>query len=136
LIMAYEAARNLALESGKPDLLSPALQDLISTGLATPRADYLASLQAVAGIRDTLAQRYPDVDAILAPAAPGVAPEGHERTGAPHMSRPWQAMGLPVVTLPGLTDADNLPLGIQLIGQPHSDDNLLRIARWLEPLLS
>ncbi|MGD9859968.1 MAG: amidase [Marinobacterium sp.] len=136
LIMAYEAARNLALESGQPDLLSPALQDLISTGLATPRADYLASLQAVADIRDTLAQRYPDVDAMLAPAAPGVAPEGHERTGAPHMSRPWQAMGLPVVTLPGLTDADNLPLGIQLIGQPHSDDDLLRIARWLEPLLS
>jgi Asp-tRNA(Asn)/Glu-tRNA(Gln) amidotransferase A subunit family amidase len=52
------------------------------------------------------------------------------------MSRPWQAMGLPVVTLPGLTDANNLPLGIQLIGQPHSDDDLLRIARWLEPLLS
>jgi len=135
LIMAYEAARNLALESNHPDLLSPALQDLITQGLATPRADYLDALQSVADIRSHLANTYQDVDAILAPAAPGVAPKGHERTGAPHMSRPWQAMGLPVVTLPGLSDDNGLPLGIQLIGQPHTDDRLLRIARWLEPLL-
>lgn len=135
LIMAYEAARNLALESGHPDLLSPPLQELIATGLATPRSDYLAALLAVEQIREMLARRYPDLDAILAPAAPGVAPKGHERTGAPHMSRPWQAMGLPVITLPGLTDKQGLPLGIQLVGAAHSDSELLRMARWLEPLL-
>jgi len=135
LIMAYEVARNLALESGHPDLLSPPLQDLIAAGLATSRSDYLASLQAVEQIREMLAQHYPDMDAILAPAAPGVAPKGHERTGAPHMSRPWQAMGLPVVTLPGLTDKQGLPLGIQLAGAAYSDNELLRMARWLEPLL-
>jgi len=135
LIMAYEVARNLALESGHPDLLSPPLQELIATGLATSRTDYLASLQAVEQIRETLAQRYPNMDAILAPAAPGVAPKGHERTGAPHMSRPWQAMGLPVITLPGLTDQQGLPLGIQLAGAAYSDNELLRMARWLEPLL-
>lgn len=135
LIMAYEAARNLAQESGHPDQLSPPLQELIASGLATPHADYLASLQAVERIRDELNQHYPDLDAILAPAAPGVAPEGHAKTGAPHMSRPWQVMGLPVITLPGLTDAQQLPLGIQLIGQAHNDDQLLRVARWLEPLL-
>ena len=136
VIMAYEVARNLALESGHPDLLSPPLQELIENGLATSRTDYLASLQAVEQIRKELTQRYPDLDAILAPAAPGVAPRGHEGTGAPHMSRPWQAMGLPVVTLPGLTDSQGLPLGIQLVGGAHRDDELLRIARWLEPLLA
>lgn len=136
VIMAYEAARNLALESAHPDLISPALQELIDNGLKTPRSEYLASLRAVAEIGTRLAQECEAVDAILAPAAPGVAPKGHERTGAPHMSRPWQALGLPVVTLPGLTDTAGLPLGIQLIGQARSDDELLRTARWLAPLLT
>lgn len=134
-IMAFEASRNLAYESAFPEQLSDPLKALIESGLTMPREDYLQSLQAAAEIRENLFSEYPDIDVVLAPAAPGVAPEGREKTGAPHMSRPWQAMGLPVVTLPGLKDEGKLPLGIQLAGRAHDDDRLLRIAHWLEPLL-
>ncbi len=135
-VMAYEASRNLAYESRFPDQLSEPLQALIETGLATSRDDYLQSLYAAEEIRQGLFAEYAGVDVILAPAAPGVAPEGRDKTGAPHMSRPWQVMGLPVVTLPGVVDAGQLPLGIQLVGPARDDDRLLRMARWLEPLLS
>ncbi|SEG81564.1 amidase [Marinobacterium lutimaris] len=135
-IMGYEVARNLAVESRQPELLSEPLQDLISSGLVMERAAYLESLNAAAVGGEALWQRYADVDAILAPAAPGVAPLGHEKTGAPHMSRPWQAMGLPVISLPGLVDEAGLPLGVQLVGRAHDDDSLLALARWFEGALA
>ncbi|MBV1789985.1 amidase [Marinobacterium sp. D7] len=132
VIMAYEVARNLVHESQHLDALSEPLRELIGLGLATERDLYLGSLRAAADTCTALWARYTEVDAILAPAAPGVAPLGRGKTGAPHMSRPWQAMGLPVVSLPGLVDEQALPLGIQLIGRPHSDSDLLSTARWLE----
>ncbi|GAA0690424.1 amidase [Marinobacterium maritimum] len=135
-IMAYEASRNLAYESRFPEQLSEPLHALIETGLATSRDDYLKSLHAAEEIRQRLFSEFAGVDAILAPAAPGAAPEGRDKTGAPHMSRPWQVMGLPVVTLPGLMDDNQLPLGIQLVGQARDDDRLLSMARWLESCLS
>ncbi len=134
-IMAWEVCRNLAYESRQQDLLSPPLRELIETGLAMPRSQYLASLQAAEDTRQWLWQRHENIDGIIAPAASGAAPLGHDKTGAPHMSRPWQAMGLPVITLPGKRDQHGLPLGIQLIGQQRSDDNLLAIAKWIEALI-
>lgn len=135
-IMAWEVCRNLAYESRHQDLLSAPLKELMETGLAMPRSQYLASLQTTEETRKWLWHLHEGVDAVLAPAASGAAPLGHDKTGAPHMSRPWQAMGLPVITLPGKRDQHGLPLGIQLIGQQRDDDNLLNIARWVEGLIN
>ncbi|NVK43312.1 MAG: amidase [Oceanospirillaceae bacterium] len=140
-IMAYEVARNLAYESLHRETLSEPLNALIDMGLAMGYASYLESLQAAEVTRGWLWSRYDDVDAVLAPAAPGVAPLGLEKTGAPHMSRPWQAMGLPVITLPvitlpGIADRESLPLGIQLIGRARQDDALFSVARWMESMIA
>lgn len=134
-IMSYEVARNLAIESANPELLSEPLSELIENGLNLSREAYLRSLAIADVTAESLWQPHQDADVILAPAAPGVAPEGHGKTGAPHMSRPWQAMGLPVVNVPGLEDEQGLPLGVQLIGRRQSDDTLLGYAGWLEKLM-
>jgi Asp-tRNA(Asn)/Glu-tRNA(Gln) amidotransferase A subunit family amidase len=42
---------------------------------------------------------------------------------------------MPAVTIPGLTDENRMPIGVQIVGIPHSDDRLLAIARWLESIL-
>ena len=44
------------------------------------------------------------------------------------MSRPWQAIGLPQITLPIYWSSAGLPLGIQLIGQRRRDEALLGYA--------
>ena len=44
-------------------------------------------------------------------------------------------MGLPALAVPGLRDADGLPLGLQLIGHPDREDALLAAGRRLESLL-
>jgi len=136
-IMAWEVVRNLSYEAEHPEQVSAALLQLFEQGREMTRESYLESLEAVAKIGRWLWSN-PDhlgIDAILAPAAPGVAPMGHEATGQPHMSRPWQVLGLPVVTLPGITDEQGLPLGLQLIGRAREDDQLLALSRWAEGYL-
>jgi Asp-tRNA(Asn)/Glu-tRNA(Gln) amidotransferase A subunit family amidase len=128
-IMAYEVARNLRYEQQQHELLSAHMQGLITTGLDFSYDDYVSELSAAGAIAQTLLQWFDDnqVDFIMAPAAPGVAPYKTEGTGAPFMSRAWQLVGLPVVSLP-LGFYQKLPLGIQLIGKPHQDDALLEKA--------
>ncbi|RTE64496.1 amidase [Amphritea opalescens] len=134
-IMAYEVCRNLVQEAAQPELLSEPLIDLIDRGVAISYDDYLAARQQAEKIREQLWAEYADCDLMLAPAAPGVAPLGIDKTGAPHMSRPWQAMNLPVITLPGHVFEGNLPLGVQLVGRLNEDQSLLRLARWVEGVL-
>lgn len=131
-VMAYEVYRNLAFERQYPQALSVSFKDLLAQGASILRADYLAALANIQTTHDWLWTEYPAVDAILAPAAPGAAPAGLAATGKPHMSRPWQAMGLPVITLPGFTDTQGLPLGLQFIAKARNDDCLLSMAVWLQ----
>ncbi|WP_417607496.1 amidase [Primorskyibacter flagellatus] len=128
-VMAFEAARNLAAEGTRPDALSPQFAGLLETGRAITLADYAAAQAEIAQLGQWLDVARTGSAAILAPAAPGSAPEGHAATGAPHMSRPWQALGLPVVSWPAGTDAQGRPLGAQLIGQRWHDGNLLGMGR-------
>ncbi|NUU25685.1 MAG: amidase, partial [Streptomycetaceae bacterium] len=53
-------------------------------------------------------------------------------TGSPVLSRPWQLLGLPVVTVPVATAPGGLPLGVQLVGRPDAVPELFRAARWIE----
>ncbi|RTE65297.1 amidase [Amphritea opalescens] len=133
-IMAWEVCRNLVMESFHKEQLSGPLAALIEQGLSMDRATYVASLAAVESGREWLWSFAPEADAILTPAAPGIAPLGHEATGAPHMSRPWQAMGLPVINVPGMVDDNGVPLGLQLVGKARQDDTLLTYASGLMPL--
>jgi Asp-tRNA(Asn)/Glu-tRNA(Gln) amidotransferase A subunit family amidase len=47
----------------------------------------------------------------------------------------WTLLGAPSVTLPGATARNGLPVGVQCVGRPRDDEQLLAIARWAEPLL-
>lgn len=131
-IMAYEVARNLLYEQ-QHATLSSHMQGLIATGLATSYADYVVALQRADVLKRAVLQWFEDsgADFIVAPAASGVAPFKTEGTGAPFMSRAWQLVGLPVVSLP-LGYYQKLPMGLQFIGKPHGDDSLLWHAKHLQ----
>jgi Asp-tRNA(Asn)/Glu-tRNA(Gln) amidotransferase A subunit family amidase len=44
----------------------------------------------------------------------------------------WTYLGLPSISLPLLTGKNDLPLGIQLIGDKHDDLRFLGVASWIE----
>lgn len=131
-IMAYEVARNLAFEA-QSEGLSAHLKALIQQGLALPYIEYQKCVRRVAEIRQQLLEWWDEnkVDFVIAPAAPGVAPNKTHGTGVPFMSRAWQMLGFPTVTLP-LYYHGKLPLGLQLIGRPQQDDALLQAAQHIK----
>ncbi|MBB6406355.1 amidase [Arthrobacter sp. AZCC_0090] len=135
-IMAFEAARERSWELQQLNRLSVPLAELLATGATTPEADYVAALYRVADARWSVEAALEQFDAILGPAALGAAPAGIDATGTPVLSRPWQALGLPVITIPGLRDPAGMPLGLQLIGSPGREHRLFSIAERIEAALA
>ena len=58
-------------------------------------------------------------DAIITPAAPGVAPKGLSATGDPAFCTLWTLTGLPALSLPLFAGESGLPIGVQLVGGPR-----------------
>jgi len=51
-------------------------------------------------------------------------------TGLPAFNAATSVLGAPAVTVP-LIAIDGMPVGVQVIGQPHTDAALCGTARWL-----
>lgn len=117
------------------DQLSPALRARLERGRAVLAVDYQRALARAApmaeGFLELFEQRY---DAILTPAAPGVAPMVSGFSEDPTFVALWTLCGMPAVSLPLLEAPNGLPLGVQLVGPRHGDARLLRTARWLSSL--
>lgn len=130
--MLAEIAHNLRhyYQRGS-DRLAQQTRAAIEEGRSISAADYLAAVDwrepLYAGL-EAILDRY---DAILTPAAPGQAPAGLGSTGNAAFNVLWSLTGVPALTLPLLTGADGLPVGVQLIGARGEDGRLLRTARWL-----
>jgi Asp-tRNA(Asn)/Glu-tRNA(Gln) amidotransferase A subunit family amidase len=135
-IMAYEAAQERAAELTQSSELSAPLVDLLTAGQRMTLEEYASAQQTIASIRQEVFALLATNDAILGPAALGAAPVGIEATGSPVLSRPWQALGFPAITIPGLRDDTGMPLGIQLIGLPGREERLFTIAESIETAFS
>ena len=135
IVMAKEAAAERSGELEQLDRISPPLADLLTSGLSVTEAEYQEALEGIAAARCTVLGLFERFDAIVGPAALGAAPAGIHATGSPVLSRPWQALGLPVITIPGLYDAADMPLGLQLIGAPGREQRLFDIGARIEEAL-
>ena len=126
-IMATDMAHNLApfVARGEP---SEVMGKLLARGRSVSAVDYLAALAQAPRYAASLADIFDEYDAILTPAAPGVAPRGLSATGDPSFCTLWTLTGLPALALPLLTGEGGLPLGVQLVAAPGHDARLLRIA--------
>jgi len=134
-IMATDMAHNLAplVARGEP---SEVMRKLLAHGRSVSAVDYLGALAKAPRYRASLADIFDEYDAILTPAAPGVAPKGLSATGDPAFCTLWTLTGLPALSLPLLAGAGGLPLGVQLVGAPNRDGRLLRTATALIDMLS
>lgn len=132
-IMEAEMAASLEREWERGrERLSASLRGQLERGREVRAHDYqhlLARIPRIhASLLELFEQRY---DAILTPAAPGVAPRGLASTGDPGFCTLWTLCGMPALSLPLMQSTEGLPLGVQLVGPRHGDARLLRTARWL-----
>jgi Asp-tRNA(Asn)/Glu-tRNA(Gln) amidotransferase A subunit family amidase len=133
VIMEAELAANLepAWIHGR-DRLSDLVRERIERGRAVPALDYLRALERLPGLQDGFAELFAQrFDAILTPASTGTAPEGLASTRDRSFCTLGTLCGMPALSVPLMQGANDLPLGVQLVGARHGDGRLLRTARWL-----
>ncbi|MBI4536734.1 MAG: amidase [candidate division NC10 bacterium] len=135
-IMEADFAVSFAAEYARgADRLSPMLRTMIEGGQKTTAADYRQALSRSAGLKANLDALLAPFDGWITPATTGEAPAGLASTGSPIFCTTWTLCGVPAVTVPLLTGATGLPIGVQVVGRAGQDSRLLRVARWLEETL-
>ncbi|MCO5978717.1 amidase [Ideonella oryzae] len=136
-IMAWEATRSLAPElAAHRDRMGAALVQLLEHGQTVTQTAYDDAQALARQGRSWLAGRLQGADALLVPAAPGEAPLGLAATGDPAFSRVWNLLGNPCVNVPGLFGPNHMPIGLQLVGHPQRERDLLAVAKRVGEVLA
>jgi Asp-tRNA(Asn)/Glu-tRNA(Gln) amidotransferase A subunit family amidase len=132
IIMEAEMAANLDREYEQGgDRLSESLRSQLARGREVKVLEYLRAQARIPLMNAGFDEIFERCSAFVTPSAPGTAPKGLAFTGDPSFCTLWTLCGMPSLNLPVMQGADNLPLGVQLIGQRGDDARLLRTARWL-----
>lgn len=118
------------------DQLSWQMQSAIEAGRQVPAHEFLSAVDRIDLMNVALEQIFSRYDAILTPAAAGVAPSGLESTGDPAFCTIWQLAGTPAISLPLLHGKSGLPIGVQLVGRRGDDHRLIRTAAWLSSFVA
>jgi Asp-tRNA(Asn)/Glu-tRNA(Gln) amidotransferase A subunit family amidase len=116
--------------------LSDQMRRAIESGRQVAAHEYLRAVDRIDLMNVALEQIFSRYDAILTPAAPGVAPIGLTSTGDPVFCSTWQLAGTPAISLPLLHGESGLPIGVQLVGRRGDDHRLIRTAAWLSQFVT
>lgn len=111
------------------------LRGFISSGLLVPATSYLRAQRLRGEIIRDMVKLISEFDCVVCPSSVDTAPEGLEWTGSPAFNAPWSLTGLPSVTVPSGLAENHMPLGLQLIGNPFSEWELLEVAGWCEKVI-
>jgi AtzE family amidohydrolase len=121
----------------------PEVRDRLIAGAMVPAAWVVQAQKFRRWFRDSVLRLFDNVDAILAPATPCVAPEigqksfvlnGQDVPLRPNIgiyTQPISFIGLPVVAVP-VPQPGGMPVAVQIIAPPWREDVALRIAHDLE----
>ena len=112
--------------------LSKYMQDAISNGNKYTAKEYAEAIDFMKRSYESYEEVFEDYHGVLSPSSPGVAPKGLKSTGTAEFNKVWSYMGTPCISLPLLEGENNLPLGVQIIGDKYDDHRFLGVANWLE----
>lgn len=130
LIHRYEAAQELGwIRRAYPDEVSETFRAMIDEGAETPASAYETARALQQQCTEAMPVIFRDFDLLLAPGAPGAAPEGLGTTGDPMFQRIWTATGAPCLGFPAAWRDDGLPLGLQVVGPADADRQMLADAQ-------
>lgn len=135
IIVHVEAAKHSgAIVDEAESEISAIFLALIEKGRGISDKTYADAL----AIRDRARQLWPAMvgpdTLVLTPAVPGEAPEGLNSTGDPVFIRTWNVVGAPTANLPLYQGPLGLPVGVQAVGVPGRDRELLAGAGWMMDL--
>jgi aspartyl-tRNA(Asn)/glutamyl-tRNA(Gln) amidotransferase subunit A len=136
LVMNPEAAVVHSARYGRRrDDLTPRHRAMIEAASLLPATYYLQAQRVRRALWEQLAALFESVDILVMPTAPGPAPVGLESTGDASLLSPWSFVGFPASSISAGLSSDGLPMGLQLVGPPNGDGDLLRTSAWAERIL-
>ena len=126
----WESRWPLNLYRHRPGLSQAMLERLEHTDTMT-REEFERLLGERTRIRQTYAKLAAVCDACVTLPAPGPAPMGLRSTGDPIFAVSGSLLGVPALSLPYL-QAEDLPLGLQIMGFEQQDAAAVAIAHWVD----
>jgi aspartyl-tRNA(Asn)/glutamyl-tRNA(Gln) amidotransferase subunit A len=139
------AAIHARLYRERPHEIQPVVRARLDLGFRIPAHDYLQALRlrgrlARAFIRDVFAQ----ADVLVAPVIPEPAPALAHAIEGPveeltmrqgrfaRLTRSFNGLGLPALSIPCGFSRAGLPLGVQIVGRPFDETTVLRVGQAYE----
>jgi aspartyl-tRNA(Asn)/glutamyl-tRNA(Gln) amidotransferase subunit A len=145
LARSESAAIHARIVRDRPHELGAAVRSRLEVGFHISAHDYLQAGRLRARLaRDFVAEVFEETDAVLVPAIPEPPPALAAVTAGPvdeivrrmgrfsRLTRPFNALGLPVIALPCGAVGDGRPLGLQIVGRPFGEATVLRLAHAYE----
>jgi aspartyl-tRNA(Asn)/glutamyl-tRNA(Gln) amidotransferase subunit A len=124
----------------RPHDLHPVVRSRLELGMQIPAHDYLQALRLRARLtRAFIGEVFAEVDILVAPVIPepapplahatlGSVPELAARQGRfARLTRPFNGLGLPALSVPCGFSAAGLPLAFQIVGRPFDEPTVLRL---------
>lgn len=125
-----------------PELYANQVRTRMEAGFFIPATQYIDALRLRAHfVKEFLSTAMDDVDAVLLPAIPFPLPTIEETdtetkggpavlkmvAGFTGLTRPFNTLGIPALSVPCGFDTNGAPIGMQLVGRPFDEAMLYRI---------
>ncbi|MEW6256235.1 MAG: amidase [Pseudomonadota bacterium] len=139
ILLSEAAAFHAQGLASRPEDYGDQVRARIENGFAIPAVTYLEALRWRGPALAAHLEAIKGIDAVLAPAAPMPAPTIAETDlgGAPNaeamiqrltrFTRPVNYLGLPAVSIPAGFTNSGLPVGLQLMGRPFGEADLVTL---------
>ena len=128
-----------------PEKFTDETRTLLEVGAAVPATDYVNAMRLRTQIQAAWREMYASIDVVLAPTLVAAATlradpfvrwaDGTEEASTAayvRYSAPANVTGLPSLSVPAAFTAAGLPLGVQIIGKPFAEPEILQVGRALE----
>jgi aspartyl-tRNA(Asn)/glutamyl-tRNA(Gln) amidotransferase subunit A len=139
MVRAEAAVIHSRILKERPGELQPAVRERMAPGLTVTASEYLQGQRLRARFtREFIDDVFARIDVLATPTIPEPAPAlAAAKAGSTadvirrmgrfsRLTRPFNTLGLPALSLPCGTSADGRPLALQLVGRPFDEATLLR----------
>jgi len=140
MVRAEGAAVHSRLLKERPGELQPSVRDRLAPGLTVSAYEYLQGQRLRARFtREFLDAVFSRIDVLVTPTIPEPAPAlADAKAGASadviarmgrfsRLTRPFNGLGVPALSVPCGATPDGRPLAMQLVGRPFEEATLLRL---------
>ncbi|HKQ63621.1 MAG TPA: amidase family protein, partial [Methylomirabilota bacterium] len=134
------AALHVRLARDRPHELQPAVRARLEVGFHISAHDYLQALRLRSRLtREFVAEVFAEVDALVMPAIPDPAPSLEAAKAGSvddvvarmgrfsRLTRPFNTLGLPALTVPCGFSSDARPIALQIVGRAFDEATILRV---------